>query len=144
MQKIRFFFAESRTSIKDKTETNPYNFKKMIKTKRIYEAAANDDGYRVLVDRLWPRGISKESAKIDEWLKEIAPSSELRKWFDHQDELYDEFNQRYKIELENQTENLQRLKDIAQKQALTLLYGAKNEQHNQAVVLLEVLKSMGA
>ncbi len=116
----------------------------MIKTKRIYEEASADDGYRVLVDRLWPRGVSKEKALLDEWLKEMGPSTELRKWFNHVDERFEEFKTRYKEELKSQEESLKHLRKIADKQTLTLLFGAKNEQHNQAVVLLEVLESMKA
>jgi len=110
--------------------------------KRIYEKPDKDDGYRVLVDRLWPRGISKENAKIDEWIKDIAPSTELRQWFGHEPERYDEFRKRYKEELKSHTDELKRLKSISKKQKLTLLYSAKDTQFNQAVVLMEVLSKM--
>ncbi len=113
-----------------------------MKIKRIYEPASDDDGYRVLVDRLWPRGIKKETAKLNEWAKDIAPSNELRKWFGHDSKLFDEFKSRYIKELESQKEELQRLRDISQKQKLTLLYGAKDELHNQAVVLKNLLEEM--
>ncbi len=109
--------------------------------KRIYEDASSDDGYRVLVDRLWPRGISKERAALDEWLKEIAPSTALRKWFGHKPERYAEFKQRYKAELDDKKDSLDHLCDIADKEKLTLLFGAKNETQNQAVVLKEVLEA---
>lgn len=111
-----------------------------MKIKRIYETPEKRDGYRILIDRIWPRGISKEKAAIDEWLKEIAPSTELRKWFGHQPELYPEFKKRYKGELKNQTAELKRLKTLAKDGELTLLYSAKDKAHNQAVVLLEVLE----
>ncbi len=112
-----------------------------IKIKRIYEEAADSDGYRLLVDRLWPRGVSKEEAKVDEWLKEIGPSDELRKWFGHEKEKYPEFKKRYKTELEDMPELLEHVEDLARKHQLTLVYSAKDEEHNQAVVLQEVLKA---
>lgn len=111
--------------------------------KRIYEPVDETDGYRVLVDRVWPRGISKENAKLTEWMKEIAPSSELRKWFCHKPELFDEFRQRYLAELRmDETKNnlVKQLTDMAQKGKITLLYGAKDQIHNQAVVLEEEIK----
>lgn len=113
-----------------------------MKIKRIYEKPEKSDGYRILVDRIWPRGISKESAALDEWEKEIAPSTELRKWFGHQPELYPEFKARYIDELKKSADILKRLKEISKKQTVTLLYSAKDEIHNQAVVLLEVLQKM--
>ena len=112
---------------------------KNIQIKRIYEAPDSSDGYRVLVDRLWPRGIKKEDAKLDEWTKDLAPSSELRKWFDHKEERFDEFSKRYKKELESKSEELIRLNKIAKTGKMSLLYGAKNQEINQAVVLLKVL-----
>jgi uncharacterized protein YeaO (DUF488 family) len=116
--------------------------KKMdIRTKRIYEDASKNDGLRVLVDRVWPRGVSKEDAKLDEWMKEIAPSTELRKWFDHKEEHFAEFSKKYKKELEDHSELVQQLLDKANKKRLTLLYGAKDEKHNQAIVLKNYLKN---
>lgn len=115
---------------------------KTLKIKRAYEEASEEDEYRVLVDRLWPRGISKEKAKLDEWLKELGPSTELRKWFGHQPELFPEFKQKYKVELKEKTEELSHLKAILKNQNLTLVYSAKDEQHNQAVVLKEVLEEV--
>lgn len=111
-----------------------------MKIKRIYEKPTPSDGYRILIDRVWPRGVSKEEAKLDEWNKDIAPSTALRKWFGHRPELFDEFSVRYQEELHNKIEELKRIKGIAKKQKLTLLYGAKNEQINHAVILEEVLK----
>lgn len=110
-----------------------------IRIKRIYEDRTKDDGYRVLVDRLWPRGISKEGAHVDEWLKEIGPSNELRKWFGHEPPKYPEFKKRYEQELHAQPELLKHLCELARKQRVTLVYSAKDEEHNQAVVLREVL-----
>ncbi len=115
----------------------------MLKTKRIYESFSNHDGHRILVDRLWPRGISKESAHIDVWMKDIAPSAELRKWFCHDADKWDEFTQLYTQEL---TDNKQLLLDIKkleeEHKTVTLLYGAKDTEHNQAQVLLKVLEKM--
>lgn len=103
--------------------------------KRIYDEPAANDGYRILIDRLWPRGICKDDAKLDEWLKELAPSSELRKWFDHKAERFDEFSKRYKSELKQHTAEIDHIKKLIKDQQVCLLYGAKDEEHNQAVVL---------
>lgn len=111
-----------------------------IRIKRIYEDPAKDDGYRLLVDRVWPRGMTKEHAHIDEWDKEIGPSTELRKWFGHEPPKYAEFKKRYAKELHAVPEELERLRALARKQHLTLVYSAKDEERNQAVVLREVLE----
>lgn len=109
--------------------------------KRIYDEPSNADGYRVLVDRLWPRGVSKEKAAIDIWLKEVGPSTALRKWFNHEAEKWPEFLKRYEAELKNNTA-LSELKKILKKhKTVTLLYGAKDAEHNQAVVLKTALKN---
>jgi uncharacterized protein YeaO (DUF488 family) len=112
-----------------------------IRIKRLYDEATDDDGHRVLVDRLWPRGIRREEAHVDEWLKLVAPSDELRKWFNHKVDRWPEFRERYLAELEapDQQRQLQRLRDLARWQPVTLLYGASDAEHNQAVVLLEAL-----
>ena len=110
-----------------------------IRIKRIYEKPVKNDGHRVLVDRIWPRGVSKEEAKLDEWKKEIAPSTELRKWFDHKEDRFEEFQKRYQKELEKHYDELESLAKIADKKTLTLLYGAKNEEMNQAVALKDML-----
>ena len=110
-----------------------------IQIKRIYEDAAKNDGTRVLVDRIWPRGVSKEDAQLDEWMKEIAPSTELRKWFGHKEERFQEFSKKYETELKNNPELIKELQSKADKKRLTLLYGAKDETHNQAVVLKKFL-----
>lgn len=113
----------------------------MITLKRIYEPYRKEDGFRILVDRLWPRGISKDKAKIDLWLKEIGPSNQLRKWFNHQEELWPEFKKRYKQELKGKKDLINQLRDLSKKhKKLTLLYGAKDEKHNQALVILEISK----
>lgn len=109
---------------------------------RVYEADTHQRGHRILVDRVWPRGITKERARVDEWLRDLAPSTELRKWFKHDPSRWDEFRARYRAELTVQREELKRLKRIANETTLVLLYGAKDEEHNQAVVLAEVLRSM--
>ncbi len=108
--------------------------------KRIYERPSEDDGYRVLTDRLWPRGVSKEDAQLDKWAKEIAPSPELRKWFDHEPDRFEEFRKRYKSELSAKNELLSNLKDMATEQTVTLLYAAKDETHNHAIVLKEFIE----
>jgi uncharacterized protein YeaO (DUF488 family) len=115
----------------------------MIQTERIYEDAGPDDGYRVLVDRLWPRGVSKQRAALDEWARELAPSDELRRWFNHQPERYPEFRKRYREELRAQSDQLQRLRERAKHENVTLLYGARDREHNEAAVLAEVLQEDG-
>ncbi|MBS4218564.1 DUF488 domain-containing protein [Bacillus sp. FJAT-49711] len=111
-----------------------------VKIKRAYEDASSWDGIRVLVDRIWPRGVSKEQLKIDHWMKEVAPSNELRKWFNHDPEKFDEFKKKYKDELQKNTQ-LEDLKSLVleQREMVTLIYGAKDEKHNQAIVLKEML-----
>ncbi|TQD39017.1 DUF488 domain-containing protein [Haloflavibacter putidus] len=116
---------------------------KRIITKRVYDDAAQNDGYRVLVDKIWPRGVSKEEADLDEWNKDVAPSDDLRKWFDHKEERFDEFSKKYKKELkDNQKEELKRLKDVTKEHQLCLLFGAKDQEHHQAVVLKEILENL--
>ena len=112
----------------------------MIKTKRVYEKSAKDDGTRVLVDRLWPRGISKKAAKIDEWLKEIAPSDKLRKWFGHDPAKWKDFKRKYIKELQGKRD-LKKLQDISRVGTLTLVYSARDEMHNQAIALKEFLEA---
>jgi uncharacterized protein YeaO (DUF488 family) len=110
-----------------------------ILIKRIYESAAKSDGYRVLVDRLWPRGMSKESARLDLWLPDIGPSTKLRQWFNHDSARWEEFCRRYQAELKDKNELVAELKGRAKKGTVTLLYSAKDEAHNQAVALRSVL-----
>jgi uncharacterized protein YeaO (DUF488 family) len=112
----------------------------MIKTKRIYESPA-EDGFRILVDRLWPRGVQKEKAKIDLWLKEIAPSDDLRKWFSHDPEKWEEFKKKYEKELTAKQGLLNKIRQIEkQKGTATLLYSARDTEHNNAVALRIVLE----
>lgn len=111
----------------------------MLKIKRVYEDAQHNDGYRVLVDRLWPRGLTKEKAAVDLWLKEIAPSPELRKWFNHEPEKFPEFNKRYRAELK-QNPAVEELRALGREhKTITLVYGAHDPKHNQAVVLQNYL-----
>nr|WP_295934862.1 DUF488 family protein [uncultured Dyadobacter sp.] len=112
-----------------------------IQTKRIYEPATTADGYRILVDRLWPRGLTKEAAAVDKWMKEVAPSHELRKWFHHDMENWEEFVRRYHAELKGSSafQELQSL--VSEWQVVTLLYAAKTETENQAVVLRKMLEA---
>lgn len=111
----------------------------MIKIKRAYAPAEETDGYRILVDRLWPRGISKEKAKIDLWLKSVAPSSDLRKWFGHVPERFPEFTKRYKAELAESGALDDLCKVLSEHPDATLLFAAHDEEHNNAVVLKELL-----
>lgn len=104
-------------------------------TKRIYEPAEASDGYRVLVDRLWPRGVSKERADLDEWAKDIAPSTDLRQWFGHDPAKFSEFIKRYDDELQHNPEAANYISNWKKQQTVTLLYGAHDEAHNEAVVL---------
>lgn len=112
-----------------------------IRCKRIYEHPAPLDGHRVLVDRLWPRGIRRTEAQLELWLPEIAPSNELRRWFAHEPQRFDEFTQRYRLELAGQTERLGQLRALAKTDTLTLLYAARDEQRNNACVLADQLRS---
>jgi uncharacterized protein YeaO (DUF488 family) len=111
-----------------------------LKIKRVYDDASKSDGFRVLVDRIWPRGVSKEDAKIDLWLKEIAPSTELRKWFGHDPEKWSEFQKKFKSEIHNNSDVWNQLKEIVKEHStVTLVYAAKDEEHNNAVVLSKML-----
>mgnify|MGYP000999248683 CR=1 FL=1 len=115
----------------------------MIHIKRIYDSASDDDGYRILIDRLWPRGFSKEKANIDLWMKDIAPSTDLRKWFHHDFEKWKEFQAKYQKELSGKIELLNELLRLEnEKGTITLLYSTKDTQHNQARVLLAVLDNI--
>jgi len=117
---------------------------KTIAIKRVYEPTAQGDGARVLVDRVWPRGLTKEKAALDLWLKAIAPSTELRKWFGHDPARWDEFRKRYGEELDRSGEALGQLKALLIKGPVTLLYSAYDVEHNQAVALADYLKRSGS
>ena len=110
-----------------------------IKLKRVYEEPEKSDGTRILVDRLWPRGLTKEKANLDLWLKEVAPSTALRKWFSHDPAKWPEFKTRYLAELKHNQQQVEILKQAVAKGPATLLYGAKDQQHNEAVVLQNLL-----
>ena len=112
----------------------------MIKLKRAYEEPARDDGERILVERLWPRGLTKLKAGIDLWLKDVAPSTELRRWFAHDREKWDEFRQRYHEELTYKGDLIKLLKRKAKAGTITLVYAARDEAHNGALVLKEFLQ----
>jgi uncharacterized protein YeaO (DUF488 family) len=112
-----------------------------INIKRIYEPASSGDGTRVLVDRLWPRGLSKSAAAIDHWCKETAPSSALRKWFGHDPERWDDFRKRYWRELASRRDAVKEIRDLAQAGTITLLYSAHDEVHNNAVALRQFLRA---
>ena len=111
----------------------------VIKLKRAYEPPSAGDGTRVLIDRLWPRGISKQKAKLDYWMKDIAPSTELRKWFGHDPKRWAEFRRRYAAELREHPDLIAELRSLARKNPITLVYAAYDESHNDAVVLRDVL-----
>lgn len=113
--------------------------KKNVKLKRAYESSADDDGQRVLVDRLWPRGVRKADAAIDHWMKDLAPSTELRKWFGHDPARWEEFRRRYAAEIEEHGDELDRLRRLMRQGPVTLVYAAHDETHNDAVVLREIL-----
>ncbi|HKU08199.1 MAG TPA: DUF488 domain-containing protein [Bradyrhizobium sp.] len=110
-----------------------------VRLKRAYEPPASVDGTRVLIDRLWPRGVRKANADIDEWMKEIAPSAGLRKWFGHDPERWPEFRRRYRSEIKGHSSEFRRLRELARKGNLTLVYAARDEAHNDAVVLRDLL-----
>ncbi|WP_442954859.1 DUF488 domain-containing protein [Pelomicrobium sp.] len=109
--------------------------------RRVYDPPREEDGLRVLVDRLWPRGLSKEAARVDLWLKDIAPSDALRKWYGHEPSRWDEFRRRYFAELEAHRERLEELRQQARRGRVTLLFGARDEEHNNAVALRQYLES---
>jgi uncharacterized protein YeaO (DUF488 family) len=112
-----------------------------VRLTRAYEQPASSDGYRVLVDRLWPRGVRREEARLDEWAKELAPSATLRRWFAHDPARFAEFRRRYTAELAAHEEKLGELRRRARNGTLTLVYGARDEEHNDAVVLAELLRA---
>lgn len=112
-----------------------------IKIKRVYETSDKNDSVRILIDRLWPRGLTKQKAKIDIWIKEIAPSSSLRKWFAHNPARWQEFKEKYQQELHSKKDLLREVRDKVRRQKITLIYAAKDTQHNNAVVLKEYLEN---
>ena len=134
------FLFTNHLKLKQESSTYFIELKKMkIRTKRVYDDPEDDDGHRYLVDRLWPRGMKKEALKMDGWLKSLAPSTELRKWFHHDSGKWDEFKSRYFEELAKQPEAWQTFIDENKDNTITLLYAAKDREHNQALVLKEFL-----
>jgi uncharacterized protein YeaO (DUF488 family) len=113
-----------------------------IRLKRVYDRPAKSDGRRVLVDRVWPRGLTKKEAQVDDWLKEIAPSTRLRKWFGHDPARWHEFKKRYTKELGDRSEQVEKLVREARKRTVTLLFGAKDIEHNNAVALKEYIEKV--
>lgn len=113
----------------------------MLRLKRVYEPPAHSDGRRILVDRLWPRGLSRKNAAVDEWMKEIAPSAELRRWFGHDPQRWPEFKRRYKHELRAHADLVRVITARASRGTVTLVYGARDEAHNDAVVLAGVIRA---
>jgi uncharacterized protein YeaO (DUF488 family) len=111
-----------------------------VHTKRVYDPAEPGDGYRVLIDHVWPRGISRERARLDEWVRELAASDELRRWFDHVPERFEEFRSRYRSELHAHADKIEELRARASTGPVTILYAAGDRQHNNAVVLAELLR----
>jgi uncharacterized protein YeaO (DUF488 family) len=111
-----------------------------VRTKRVYEPAAADDGYRVLIDRLWPRGVSRDEAAIDEWARDLAPSDELRRWFDHRPERFEEFKRRYTAELREHPDQISALRRRSREGTVTLVYGARDADHSNAAVLAPVIR----
>src|SRR5207244_11285325 len=109
-----------------------------VRSKRAYDPAEDGDGYRVLIDHVWPRGVSRERARLDEWARELAPSDELRKWFDHVPDRFAQFRTDYRKELAGQSERLDELRHRAANGRLTILYAARDREHNNAVVLTEM------
>ena len=126
--------------LRDRENTNLKTATKLeIQIKRAYLRPSTEDGVRVLVDRLWPRGLRKSEAAIDRWLKEVAPSTELRRWFGHDPNKWQEFRRRYRAELSSNAALLNELRAMAKKERLTLVYAARDELHNEAVMLRDVL-----
>jgi uncharacterized protein YeaO (DUF488 family) len=111
-----------------------------VQTKRAYDPAAPSDGYRVLIDRLWPRGVSKEKARIDEWARDLAPSTELRRWFDHRPERFEQFEHRYTDELREHADAISALRRRARAGTVTIVYAARDAEHSNAAVLAPILR----
>jgi uncharacterized protein YeaO (DUF488 family) len=112
-----------------------------VRTKRVYDPAEPGDGYRVLIDRLWPRGVSRERARLDEWARELAPSDGLRKWFNHDPKRFAEFRKRYRDELLSHIDRVDELRERARHGRVTIVYGARDTEHNDAVVIAELVRA---
>ncbi len=116
----------------------------MIRLKRVYEKPSRGDGFRVLVDRLWPRGLTKERAAVKLWLKDLGPSTELRRWFGHDPAKWSDFQKKYRRELRKKRDLIEELRSKAKEQTVTLLFGARDEEHNEAIVLKQILDGRAA
>lgn len=114
----------------------------MLKTKRVYEEPSKDDGYRILTERLWPRGVSKERAALDQWMKSIAPSHDLRKWFDHDPDKWEEFKERYRKELFGSEAVNEMLEIIKNNGKVTMVYASRDEEHNSTILLKDFLEDL--
>ena len=114
-----------------------------VRTKRAYDPAEPDDGYRVLIDRLWPRGVRKDAARIDEWAREVSPSDELRRWYGHDPAKFEEFARRYRAELADQADTIKALRDRARHETVTIVFGARDAPHSNAAVLAPLLEAGG-
>ena len=112
-----------------------------VRTKRVYDPVAPDDGYRILVDRLWPRGVSRERARLDEWARDLAPSDGLRRWFNHDPKRFAEFRKRYREELLGHADRIDELRARADHGPVTIVYGARDTEHNDAVVIAELVRA---
>lgn len=112
---------------------------KGVQIKRAYDAPSADDGYRVLIDRMWPRGVARERARLDEWARDLAPSADLRRWYGHDPDRFEEFRDRYRAELEQQSEAVADLRRRARSQRVTIVFGARDAEHSNAAVLAELL-----
>jgi uncharacterized protein YeaO (DUF488 family) len=121
-------------------ELKPASAGRAVRIKRIYDDPTRSDGYRVLVDRIWPRGIKKQDAALDDWLRDLAPSTALRKWFGHEPKRWPEFRKRYRAELRQSKTQLHALRERAEHRRVTLIYSARSQRFNQAVVLKEVIE----
>jgi uncharacterized protein YeaO (DUF488 family) len=140
LEKVRDRIAETlRRHLTTRAMMRSKISRERVRIKRAYEAPSADDGTRVLIDRLWPRGIGKAEAAFDHWMKEIAPSTELRKWFGHDPARWEEFQRRYRSELKDRRDELERLRELAREGVVTLVYAAHDETHNDAVVLRDLL-----
>ncbi len=136
---------DSRTKLPTSRFVGPLGPRKrkeipMLKIKRAYDPPSSKDGKRVLIDRLWPRGLKKEDARIEEWLKDLAPSTDLRKWFGHDPAKWNEFKKRYRKELSGKSELIKKIKSEARKGTVTLVFSAKDAEHSNAAFLKEMLK----
>jgi uncharacterized protein YeaO (DUF488 family) len=112
-----------------------------VRIKRVYDPAEPGDGYRILVDRLWPRGVSRERARLDEWARDLAPSTDLRKWFNHDPQRFAEFRERYREELRGHVDQIDELRERASHGPVTIIYGARDTEHNDAVVIAEIVRA---